>query len=81
MDNREYLADESDKDKMIIRKLAVKFIYHRGVLCKRTSDGIQLRCLDEDEVRKVMTDVHEGVCGPHMTGITLAKKIMRQGFF
>ena len=42
---------------------------------------MQLHCLDESEVRHVMTDVHEGVCGPHMNGIMLAKKIMRQEFF
>ena len=42
---------------------------------------MQLRCLDENEARQVMTGVHEGVCGPYMIGTMLAKKIMRQGFF
>ena len=42
---------------------------------------MQLRCLDENKARKLMTDVHEGVCSPHMNGITLARKIIRQGFF
>ena len=66
---------------MIIKKLVVKFIYHQGVLYKRISYGMQLYCLDENEVRKVMTDVHEGIYGPHMNGTALAIKIIRQGFF
>ena len=42
---------------------------------------MQLHYLDENKVRKVMIDVHKRVCGPHMNGTTLAKKIMRQEFF
>ena len=36
---------------------------------------------NENEARKVMTDIHEGVCGLHINGTMLTKKIMRQGFF
>lgn len=28
-----------------------------------------------------MEEIHEGVCGPHMNGIMLAKKILRQGYY
>ena len=28
-----------------------------------------------------MEAIHEGVCGPHMNGTVLAKKIARQGYF
>ena len=28
-----------------------------------------------------MRDVHSGVCGPHMNGKELARKIMRQGYY
>ena len=28
-----------------------------------------------------MMNVHEGVCGPHINGIALARKIIRKGFF
>ena len=28
-----------------------------------------------------MEAIHDGVCGPHMNGIVLAKKIARQGYF
>ena len=81
MDKREYPADASDKDKMIIKKLVSKFIYHQGVLYKRTLDEMQFCCLDENEARKVMTYVYKGVYGPHMNDIALARKIMIQWFF
>ena len=42
---------------------------------------MQLKCLNEIKATKAMEEVHEGVCGPHMNGAILAKKLMRQGFF
>ena len=43
--------------------------------------GVHLRCVDKNEARKLIEAVHEGVCGVHMNGIVLAKKIARQGYF
>ena len=40
-----------------------------------------MRCLKKEEVDKVMREIHAGVCGPHMNGIILAKKIVRQGYY
>ena len=65
---------------MVIRQLASKFTSHQGVLYRRTSDGVQLRCLNETEAAKAMEEVHEGVYGPHMNGAILAKNLMRLGF-
>ena len=36
-----------------------------------------LRCVNEKEAARLMEEIHEGVCGPHMNGHMLAKKIMR----
>ena len=43
--------------------------------------GVHLRCVDKDEAQKLMEAVHEGVCGAHMNGTVLAKKIAHQGYF
>ena len=40
-------------------------------------NGTQLRYLKKDEADEVMREIHAGVCGPHMNGIILAKKIVR----
>ena len=39
-------------------------------------NGTQFRCLKKDEVEEVMREIHAGVCGFHMNGIILAKKIV-----
>ncbi|RVW77707.1 Retrovirus-related Pol polyprotein from transposon 17.6 [Vitis vinifera] len=36
---------------------------------------------DRRALRQVMREVHAGVCGPHMGGHMLARKIMRTGYF
>ncbi|RVW12022.1 Gag-Pol polyprotein [Vitis vinifera] len=43
---------------------------------RRSPDGMLLLCLDR-LCRSVMREVHAGVCGPHMGGHMLARKIMR----
>ena len=40
-----------------------------------------LRCIDAVEVNKLINEVHAGVCGPHMNGFSLARKILRIGYF
>ena len=44
-------------------------------------NGTQLRCLKKDEADEVMREIHAGVCGSHMNGIILSKKIVRQGYY
>ena len=40
-----------------------------------------LRCVDVAEANKLINKVHVGVCGPHMNGFVLARKILRTGYF
>ena len=40
-----------------------------------------LLCLDHASADRVMREVHAGVCGPHMGGHMLTRKIMRIGYF
>nr|XP_027090324.1 uncharacterized protein LOC113711359 [Coffea arabica] len=76
-----YPLHAGTKDKSFLRRMASKFFLNGEVLYKRTSDLNLLRCVDEDEAQYMMKEVHSGVCGPHMNGHLLAKKIMRTGYF
>nr|XP_027086560.1 uncharacterized protein LOC113708298 [Coffea arabica] len=78
---RVYPPGANAKDKVFLRRMASKFFLSGEVLYKRTSDLNLLRCIDEDEAQYMMKEVHSGVCGPHMNGHLLAKKIMRIGYF
>ncbi|KAK5835325.1 hypothetical protein PVK06_011013 [Gossypium arboreum] len=40
-----------------------------------------LRCADAVEARQILEEVHEGVCGTHANGFTMAWQIMRFGYY
>ena len=69
------------KDRIAIQKLASQYVSVNGELYKRQANGIQLRCLRSEEAQKAMEEVHAGICGPHMNGLNLSRKIVRQGFY
>ncbi|XP_027178013.1 uncharacterized protein LOC113777173 [Coffea eugenioides] len=76
-----YPPETTANDKGFLRRMASKFFLNGEVLYKRCSDLNLLRCIDEDEAQYMMQEVHSGVCGPHMNGYLLAKKIMKIGYF
>ena len=76
-----YLEAMTTKDKRALRQLATRFVIHGETLYRRTTDGVLLLCLDRDSADRAMREVHAGVCGPHMGGHMLARKIMRTGYF
>ncbi|XP_075096449.1 uncharacterized protein LOC107767361 [Nicotiana tabacum] len=75
---KEYPKQTSGDQKRTIRRLANNFFLSGDVLYKRTPDLNLLRCVDAQEARKIINEVHSGVCGPHMNGYVLVKKILRR---
>ncbi|KAL0414905.1 UNVERIFIED_CONTAM: Retrovirus-related Pol polyprotein from transposon opus [Sesamum radiatum] len=55
-----------------IKFKAARFTMVGGDLYKRTIDGPLLKCLDEEKTRYVLREVHEGSCGNHSGGRSLA---------
>nr|XP_033514572.1 uncharacterized protein LOC117279188 [Nicotiana tomentosiformis] len=39
------------------------------------------QCVDAKEAEMIMNEMHSRVCGPHMIGYVLAKKILRAGYY
>ncbi|XP_042485794.1 uncharacterized protein LOC122066035 [Macadamia integrifolia] len=76
-----YPADATQGDKRFLRRYATQFILHEDILYKRSFDGVQLVCVDEDQAQTILEQVHQGICGPHMNACMLAKKILRLGYF
>ncbi|RVW20699.1 Retrovirus-related Pol polyprotein from transposon 297 [Vitis vinifera] len=64
---------------VVIRPLLIES--RSGTYPERSADGMLLLCLDRASADRVMREVHSGVCGPHMGGHMLARKIMRTGYF
>nr|XP_033510250.1 uncharacterized protein LOC117275021 [Nicotiana tomentosiformis] len=67
--------------KRTIRHLASGFFLSGVILYKRTLDLGLLRCIDAKQASTIMAEVHSGVCGSHMSGYVLAKKILRAGYY
>ena len=50
-------------------------------LFRRSLDGTLLRCLEFKESKRALVDVYEGICGSHSNGLTLARKLIRAGYY
>ena len=69
--------DGADKrERCSIRMMATQYILCGRQLYRRSYDGVQLRCLKIEEAKKVMKEIHQGICGPHMNGRMLAKEFV-----
>ncbi|XP_060179392.1 uncharacterized protein LOC132609432 [Lycium barbarum] len=81
IESAKYPAHATSDQKRAIQRLASGFFLSGGILYKKTPDLGLLRCVDAKEAATIMTEIHSGVCGPHMNGYVLAKKILRAGYY
>ncbi|KAK5833232.1 hypothetical protein PVK06_017050 [Gossypium arboreum] len=79
--NQKYPEQTNENDKRTIRRMATGFVLDGDILYKRGKDQVLLRCVDAVEARKILKDVHEGICGTYANGFTMARKIMRLGYY
>nr|XP_016475446.1 PREDICTED: uncharacterized protein LOC107797099 [Nicotiana tabacum] len=78
---REYQENATNGQKRVHRRLANHVFLNGEVLFRRSLDLGLLRCVDATEATRLLEEIHAGTCGPHMNGFTLAKKILRAGYF
>ncbi|RDX67374.1 hypothetical protein CR513_53766, partial [Mucuna pruriens] len=65
----------------MLRRLASGFFLDGDTLYKRNADMFLLRCVDEKEAQEILEEVHEGTFGTHANGHSLARKILRAGYY
>ena len=58
-----------------------KFSLINGLLFKRSLDGPYLKCLTTEQGQYVLAELHEGICGNHSGGRTLAHRAHTQGYY
>ncbi|XP_074266017.1 uncharacterized protein LOC141588475 [Silene latifolia] len=63
------------RHKTEVRRRSASFIYYKGILYRRSFNGLWLRCLDEDEGLHTMEETHAGICGAHQSGPKLCDRI------
>lgn len=81
LQNGIYPVGATAVNKKTLRRLACQFFLAGDILYKKSYDDILLRCVDLKEANEIMSEVHEGICGPHMSGHMLARKILRMGYY
>ncbi|XP_049394689.1 uncharacterized protein LOC125858980 [Solanum stenotomum] len=78
---QEYPENSTSNQKRTLRRMANHFFLNGEILYRRASDLGLLRCVDAAEATRLLEEIHAGTCGPHMNGFTLAKNILRVGYF
>jgi len=76
-----YLNGANKRERRSIRMMATQYILCGRQLYRRSYNGIHLHCLKREEDERLMEEMHQGICGPHMNGRMLAKKILRIGYY
>ena len=76
-----YLDGADKRECRLIRMMAIQYILCGGQLYRRSYNGLYLCCLNKEEAEKVIEEIHQGICGPHVNGRMLAKKILRIGYY
>ncbi|XP_074347130.1 uncharacterized protein LOC141685956 [Apium graveolens] len=64
-----------------LRYQAARYVVYDEVLYKRGFSQPLLRCVDNEEGNYILRELHEGICGNHSAGNSLAMKVLRQGFY
>jgi len=66
IENQEYPANVSNRDKKTLRRLETKFFLNGDVLYKRNHDMVLLRCVEKHEPDLLIKEIHEGSFGTHV---------------
>ncbi|XP_074373592.1 uncharacterized protein LOC141713933 [Apium graveolens] len=64
-----------------LRYQATRYVEYDGVLYTRGFNQPLLRCVDLEEGNYILREMHEGICGNHSGGGSLALKISKQGYY
>ncbi|XP_059067512.1 uncharacterized protein LOC131858327 [Cryptomeria japonica] len=75
------LEDMSDNKKRKLKLYAIKYATINGKIWWRNSDGVMLKCVDQDQAHKLLTEMDSGGCGGHYMAQTTAHKILRARFW
>ncbi|KAE8695867.1 high mobility group B protein 6-like [Hibiscus syriacus] len=71
----------TETDKRTIRRMTAGYVLDGEVLYKKSHNQVLLRCVDAEEAKLIVEEVHDGVCGEHANGHMMSRQIMGCGYF
>ncbi|XP_042942589.1 uncharacterized protein LOC122276744 [Carya illinoinensis] len=72
---------EAREDARKVKKRTDRFLLIDEILYKRGFSVPLLICISVQEVQYLLAEIHEGICGNHSGGRTLARKAVRAGYY
>jgi len=70
-------ADEAQR----IKRSSSRYTLMDGHLFRFGFSRPILKCVEHEESRRIMLELHEGICGSHIGGRALLLRILRAGYF
>jgi ribonuclease HI len=80
LQNNQLPEDQKEAD-IIKRKAPGYWLSKEGSFYKRSFSGPYLLCVHPDLVNNLLYEIHEGICGSHTGGRSLAHRAMSQGYW
>ncbi|KAL0313587.1 UNVERIFIED_CONTAM: Gag-Pol polyprotein [Sesamum radiatum] len=77
----EGILPEDNKEAGKIKLRSARFVLIDGKLYRRGFSSPLLKCLNPDKAEYVLREVHEGSCGNHPGARSLARKVLRLGYY
>ena len=65
---KQYLSNSSSKTEYKLKHKALKYVLVDDELFKRSQEGLLLKRVNDVEAKRIMHEVHEGICGAHKLG-------------
>jgi hypothetical protein len=77
----DYLENPSRKVSRKLRYKAIKFVLLDDRLYYKSLYGVLLQCLSQEEAKKMMSGVHDGLCGAHQSAYRMKWVIRKNGCY
>ncbi|XP_072071969.1 uncharacterized protein [Arachis hypogaea] len=75
------ILPEKQKEAKKLRREAQNYTLVQNILYKRGISTSLLKCVPTSKIEEVLEEVHNGICGNHLGVRSLARKVIRAGFF
>ena len=72
---------ENKNEARNLRIRAARYALIGNHLYRKSFSGLYLRCLNSEDARRLLKEIHEGVCGNHSGGRNLAYKALTTGYY
>ncbi|XVF56475.1 hypothetical protein PTKIN_Ptkin06aG0124000 [Pterospermum kingtungense] len=79
--DQQYPKNTLSNDKKTLRRMAINFFLDGEIFYKKGFDKVLSHCVDANEAQKILHEIHEGICGAHASGHTMARQITREGYY